>query len=261
MSAWVQWLLAVASSGILLQEAPNEPVHLESGKVGSTEPSARTVDWKEGVAISVRVPVATPAREFMTTLVFPEETIETAITGWGEGDITAVHKRGLLFLRLMRKSEGQLNVIGGSGTHYLLTLRGVGSSAPEDYDVYVKIMKKEDAKATGVLPRRQTLRPTGSLELLQAMRLGLHPEGVRILRAKGELAYESTTLEIRLAYVYDAQSYRGMVYDVRNTSVERQSFDASRLRGRGTSLILSALRDNVILPKTTTRLYAVIWKD
>ena len=261
MAALVQRVLAAVLSGILLQEAPKESLRLESGKGGATEPSSRTVEWKEGVAIPVRVPVATPAREFMTTLVFPEETIETAITGWGEGDITAVQKRGLLFLRLMRKSEGQLNVIGGSGTHYLLYIKGVGSPEPEEYDAYIKIRKRDEAKAADAIPKRQNARPSGSLELLQAMRLGLRPEGVRILRAKRELAYESTALEVRLVYVYDAPSYRGMVYDVRNTSGERQSVDASRLRGRSTTLILSALRENVLEPKTTTRLYAVIWKD
>src|SRR5204863_5767127 len=73
-------------------------------------------DWSSDVCSS-------DLRECMTTLSFPEESIETAVTGWGEGEITAIQKRGLLFLRLAKKTEGQLNVIGGSGTHYLFYLR------------------------------------------------------------------------------------------------------------------------------------------
>lgn len=261
MSGVVQQAAALLISGLLLQEPPKESIRAGQAAPGTPEPAARTVEWKEGVTIQIRIPVATPTRELMTTIVFPEESIETAITGWGDGDITAVPKRGLLFLRLARKSEGQLNVIGGSGTHYPLYLKGVGGAEPEEYDSYLRIRKKDDARPTDAIPRPRAARPTASLELLQAMRLGLRPDGVRILRAKRELAFESSALEVRLSYVYDAQSYRGLIYEVRNTTNERQSVDASRLRGKGTSLILTALRDNVLEPKAATRLYAVAWKE
>jgi hypothetical protein len=197
----------------------------------------------------------------MTTLAFPEESIETAVTGWPEGEITAIQKRGLLFLRLAKKSEGQLNVIGGSGAHYLLYLRGVDGSDSDTYDPYVKIKKKEDAPKADLLPKRQNARPSGAVELIQAMRLGLRPEGVKILRARRELAFEAPYLEVRLLYVYEAQSYRGMIFEVKNPTDIRQAVDASHFRGRGTALILSAMKDNVVEPKSVTRLYALTWKD
>src|SRR5437899_3103183 len=126
MTALAQRLAAILLSGLLFQERPGDPGLPAGGLATPAGPEAvRTVEWKEGVAIPIRVPVAQPARECMTTLSFPEETTETAITGWKEGEITAVQKRGLLFLRLAKKSEGQLSVIGGSGTHYLFYLRGV----------------------------------------------------------------------------------------------------------------------------------------
>lgn len=260
MSALPGALLVLAST-LLLQEKPAPPV-LPAGNPGPerSEP-ARKVEWREGVAIVVRVPVASPGREFMTSLSFPEEAIETAVTGWKDGEITAVQKRGLLFLRLAKKSEGQLSVIGGSGTHYLLHLKGIENPESGAYDEYLKIVKKEDVRPADPLPKRASHRPSGALDLIQSMRLGLHPEGVKILRAKRELAYESPVLEVRLAYVYDAQSYRGLIYEVRNLTAERQAVDASRLRGQGTALILTALRENVIPPSGTTRLYAVTWKD
>jgi hypothetical protein len=211
--------------------------------------------------IPVRVPLSAPGHEFMTTLSLPEESIETAITGWSEGEITAIPKRGMLFLRLAKKSEGQLNVIGSSGTHYLFYLKGVEAAEPDSYDTYVKIRKKEDVPKGDPLPKREGRRPSGALELIQAMRLGLHPENVKILRAGRELAFESPYLEVRLLYVYDAQSYRGMIFEVRNPTTERQAVDASRFRGKGTALILTALKDNVLEPKSVTRLYALTWKD
>lgn len=229
---------------------------------GEAVPKASpAIEWKEGLLIPVRVPLSAPGHEFMTTVSFPEESIETAITGWGEGDLTAIPMRGLLFLRLARKSEGQLNVIGGSGTHYLFYLKAVETAEPDSYDTYVKIRKKEDASKADALPKRENHRPSGALELLQAMRLGLHPENVKILRAKNELAFESPFLEVRLLYVYEAQSYRGMIFEVKNPTPERQAVDASRFRGKGSSLILTALKENVLEPKSITRLYALTWKD
>ncbi|HLY10361.1 MAG TPA: type-F conjugative transfer system secretin TraK [Planctomycetota bacterium] len=219
------------------------------------------VEWKEGTTIPVRVPVAAPGHEFVTTLAFPEDSIETAVSGWPEGELTAIQKRGLLFLRLTKRSEGQLNVIGGSGSHYLVYLKGVEAADPDAYDSYLKIERKDAVPKTDGLPKRPNRRPSGALELLQSMRLGRRSEGARILRAKRELAYESPTLEIRLLYVYETPSYQGYVYEVKNTSSGRLNVDASRLRGQGTALVLSALRENVLDSQGVTRLYAVTWKD
>jgi hypothetical protein len=153
-------------------------------------------------------------------------------------------------------------VIGGSGTHYLLLLQGVEAEDAAAYDSYLKIRKKEAAGAAEAPPKKRPVqRPSGAVELLEAMRLGLRPEGVRILRAKRELALESPSLEIRLLYVYDGPSYRGYLYEVKNMGPLRQAVDASRLRGKGTPLVLSSLRDNVLEPGSATRLYAITWKD
>jgi len=257
-----QWFALMLVAGVLPQEKPATP-SLGGGDLPGEDAAVarRTACWKEGISIPLRVPVAAPGKEFMSSVSFPEEGIETAVTGWKDGDITAVQKRGLLFLRLAKKSEGQLNVIGASGTHYLLYLKGVENPEAGGFDDYLKIVKKEELHPSDPLPKRANHRPGGALEMIQAMRLGLHTEGVRILRAKKELAYESPALEIRLVYVYDGQSYRGMVYDVKNRTDERQAVDSSHLRGQGTALILTALRENVVPPQATTRLYAVTWKD
>jgi len=257
----LQQIAAILLSGVFFQDKPPTSLLPGGDLTGEDAAGRRSVIWKEGTSIPLRVPVAVPGKEFMTSVSFPEEGIETAVTGWKDGEITAVQKRGLLFLRLAKKSEGQLNVIGASGTHYLLYLKGVENPEVGSFDDFLKILKREELRPNDPLPKRANHRPSGALELIQAMRLGLHPEGVKILRAKRELAYESPSIEIRLVYVYDGQSYRGMIYDVRNLTEERQAVDSSHLRGQGTALILTALRENVIPPQATTRLYAVTWKD
>ena len=242
------------------QEGPRGAGAAQAEASPPAKPPGLSVEWREGLPIRVRVPVASASHQLMTTVAFPEETIEAAITGWGESDITAVQKRGLLFLRLAKKSEGQLNVLGGSGTHYLLYLTGVDDPASGAYDTYVRI-RRDAVRAADPLPRPKEKRPTGSLELLQAMRLGLRPEGGKILRANRELAYESQAIEIRLLYVYDTGSYSGHVYEVTNRTGVRQAVDASRFRAKESRLILSGLRENLLEPKAATRLYSVFWKE
>ncbi len=247
--------VALVLSAVSFQETLSPP----QGPSAPVPRENRVVDWKDGATVRVRVPVASPSHQLMTTVAFPEETIETAISGWAESDITAVEKRGLLFVRLTRKSEGQLNVIGGSGTHYLLYLTGVEETNPGAYDDYLRIRREEEPK--GMLARRRERRPSGALELIQAMRLGLRPEGTRILRAARELAYESPILEVRLLWVYQTGTYSGYVYEVANRTRARQAVDASRFRSGATPLILTALRENILEPEKSTRLYAVAWKE
>src|SRR5258706_15613276 len=118
----LEQIAAILITGVLFQEKPPTSL-LPGGDLAGEDAAARgTVIWKEGTSIPLRVPVVAPGKEFMTSVSFPEEGMETAVTGWKDGEITAVQKRGLLFLRLAKKSEGQLNVIGGSGRHHPLFL-------------------------------------------------------------------------------------------------------------------------------------------
>lgn len=260
MSWCIRLAVAILAGPLAGQEGPGgPPLPSREGRPEPEDPCL-SAQWQEGRPIRVRVPVASATHQLMTTVAFPEEAIEAAITGWGEGEITAVQKRGLLFVRLARKSEGQLNVLGGSGTHYLLYLTGVEDPAPGAYDTYVRI--RREALPTGdPLPRPKEKRPTGSLELIQAMRLGLRPEGGKILRAGRELAYSSEALEIHLLYVYDAGPYVGTISEVTNRSGVRQAVDASRFRGKLSLLVLSGLRENALEPRSATRLYSVFWKE
>lgn len=251
--------------GFLLQPSPAQegkdggPAVKAAANASQPAEEVLTAAWKEGVSIRIRVPVAGPDRKGMTTVAFPEEKIETAVSGWGE-ELTAVDNGGRLFLRFSRKSEGELAVIGASGTHYLLHLVGVDDPKPGAYDRYVRVTKA-DERAASALPKRSQRRPTGAIALLQAMRLGLRPEGGRILRAAGEPAFQSETIESRLAYVYQTPDFTGYIYDLENRTEVGQAVDASRLRAKEGTLVLSSLRENVVPARGKTRLYAVFWRD
>ncbi len=226
----------------------------------ATPAATRTVEWREGQAIRVRVPVASPTHQLMSTISFPEESVDAAITGWGEGDITAVQKKGLLFIRLAKKAEGHLNVIGGSGKHYAIYLVGTEETEPRAYDSYLRITR-EDRLVGDRLPKRREHRPSGAVELIQTMRLGLRTDGAKILRAARELVFESREIDIRLLYVYASGSFTGHIYVVTNRTAVKQAIDASRLRAKDARLVLSGLRENVLEPNGSTRLYAVFWKE
>ena len=247
---------------LLLRPSPGQegkPPTKETAKAPQAAEEVLTVAWKEGVAIRVRIPVAGPDRKCMTTIAFPEDKIETAVSGWGE-ELTAVDNGGRLFLRLSKKSEGELGVIGTSGTHYLLYLVGVEEPKPSAYDRYVRVTKADD-RPSNALPKRAQRRPTGAIALLQAMRLGLRPEGGRILRAAGEPAFQSETIETSLAYVYQTPDFTGYIYDLENRTEVGQAVDASRIKAKQGTLVLSSLRENVVPARGKTRLYAVFWRE
>ena len=232
---------------------------------GEPRTSPRIMEWKEGSELRVRVPIATDKLEAMSTIAFPEDGIGAAVTGWAPSSITAVQKGGYLFLKLTKKSAGQLNVIGESGTHYLLYLEGVAPEDPAGYDSFVKITRpKQGAPAPAPLAKAKSgdrPKPKGALELMRAMRVGARPEGARILRAKGEVLLVHPEIEIRLLFVYEHAPYVGRIYDVRNLTSRKLALDASKFRALGETLVLSGLRENVVSAGGSTRFYTVFWKD
>jgi hypothetical protein len=220
-------------------------------------------EWKEGAQILLRVPLATESHELMCAVSFPETAIRSAVTGWGEGTLTSVQKGNFLFLRLGKRVEGQLNVIGESGIHYLLYLEAVDAKAPGGYDAFVKIVRPlppDGGEPARRLNQADRPKPKGALDLIRAMRLGARREGMRIRRAKGELVYSSPEVELRLLFVCQSSSYVGRIYEVRNLTDRKLALDASRFRAAGDDLVLSGLRENVIPPGGVSRLYSVYWR-
>lgn len=190
--------------------------------------------------IEIRVPVSSDARHPAAVVSFPEASLEALVAGWNEGDLSVERRRENLFLKLLRRAEGDLHVLGASGTLYRLALR----PAEGAYDGHVRILPRPEKAG----------REPASLELIRAMRLGRKPEGASVLRAKG-LLYAGPDLAVRAVYVYDAAALRGYVVRVENVSRSSVRVDPSRFAG--TRLVVAAAREMLLAPGSTTLVYLV----
>ena len=191
----------------------------------------------------IRVPVSSDARHPATVVSFPEESLEALVAGWNEGDLSIERRRENLFLKLLRRAEGDLHVLGASGTLYRLAIRPADGA----YDGRVRI----------VPPPAKADREPAPLELIRAMRLGRKPDDASVLRADG-LLYAGPDVLARAVYLYDAASLRGYVIQVENVSTFTVRLDPSRFTG--TRLVISGARDMLLTPGAKTRVYLVFGK-
>jgi hypothetical protein len=193
--------------------------------------------------VEIRVPVSADARHPATVVSFPEESLEALVAGWSEGDLSVERRRDHLFLKLLRRAEGDLHVLGASGTLYRLALK----PAEGAYDGRVRIL----------LPAARAGREPAPIELIRAMRLGRAPVDGTVLRVAG-LLYAGADLEARAAFLYDAGELRGYVLRVRNASTAPLRVDPSRFTGK--LLLLSGARELVLDPGASTLVYLVFGK-
>jgi hypothetical protein len=193
--------------------------------------------------VELRVPVATDGRHPAAVVSFPEDSLEALVAGWNEGDLTVERRRENLFLKLLRKVEGDLHVLSASGTLYRLAIR----PAEGPYDGRVRL----------VLPASKSSPTPEPIELIRAMRLGRRPVSGAVFRASGEV-WSNGDLLATLAYAYDTPSCRGYVLRVENRSVSEIRLDPSRFAGPG--LLLAGARDMRLLPAAKTSLYLVFGK-
>lgn len=194
--------------------------------------------------IEVRVPVSTEKDHRTTVVTFPEESLEALVAGWNEGDLSVERRRENLFIKLLRKSEGDLHVLGGSGTLYRLAVRPAEGAG----DGRVRILAPRD-KARGA---------PEAIELIRTMRLGRRPAEGAVLQASGIL-YDSPEFSARMAYVYESTACRGFVVRVENVSADPRRLDLSRFVGR--DLVLAGAREMVVPPGGKTLLYLVFAKS
>lgn len=192
--------------------------------------------------IEVRVPVATETQHRATVVTFPEESLEALVAGWNESDLSVERRRENLFIKLLRRAEGDLHVLGASGTLYRLILK----PAEGAYDGHVRLHVPKDKV-------RATPEP---VDLIRAMRLGRLPAEGAVLKA-AEPLYGSPEISARLAYVYESRGYRGFVVRVENVSSEPQRLDPSRFVGR--NLVLVGAQEMLLKPGERSLLYLVFW--
>lgn len=206
----------------------------QEGRVREVPFSERTVE--------IRVPVSTDARHVSTVVSFPEDSLEALVAGWNEEDLSLERRRDRLFVKLLRKAEGDLHVVGASGTLYRLYIR----PADEDYDAHVRIVR----------PTAERSRLT-SIDLIRAMRISQVPEGVTARSGSG-VVYRSPEMVLSARYVYDADFHRGYVLALDNGTASPLLLDLSRFSGDGLDLV--GARDLRVEPQGSTLLYFVFWK-
>jgi hypothetical protein len=194
--------------------------------------------------IELRVPVSTESQHRATVVTFPEESLEALVAGWNEGDLSIERRRENLFIKLLRKAQGDVHALGASGTLYRLTL------VPADgaYDGRVRILA----------PREQKRAAPEPVELIRAMRLARRPAEGTVLRSD-QAVCTSPQFSARLAYVYESTAYRGFVVRVENVSPDPQRLDPSRFLSK--DLVLAGARDLLLSPGEKTLLYLVFWKS
>lgn len=194
--------------------------------------------------LEVRVPVATDAQHRATVLTFPEESLEALVAGWNEGELSLERRRENLFLKLLKKAQGDVHVLGASGALYRLRVL----PAEDSYDGHVRILA----------PKETRREASEALDLIRAMRLGRRPPQGTVLRCDQRL-YGSPEWSARAAYVYESQAYRGFVVRVENVSSKPVRLDPSRFVSR--DLVLIGARELMLSPGEKSLLYLVFWKQ
>jgi len=202
------------------------------------EGKIRDVLFEEGRSIEVRPAVATGDRHASCVVIFPEDSMETLVAAWNEGDLSVEHRRNHLFLKLLRPVSGDLHVVGSSGTLYRLSIS-------PGADAGVRVHR----------PRPREGAPAPSLEFIKALRLGKPPADAQARRGTDAVLYRIAAMEIRCRFVIQDPSYVGYVLEARNLGDRAHRIDLSRLRSP--DLILAAAREHVVPSKSATLLYLV----
>jgi hypothetical protein len=207
------------------------------------EGRAREVVHDERRAVEIRLLVADANRHAACVIAFPEDSIEAIVASWNEGDLSLERRRENLFVKLLRKAEGDLHVIGASGTLYRLYLKPVEADA----DARVRIVKPAEAKRAKV----------ASLELVRAMRRGTAPEWAAV-RACDVNVGTAMGCEFTARLVYDATHYSGFVIEAANRTKAPVHLDPSKFVAK--DLVLIGARETLIEAGGTTLVYAVFWR-
>jgi hypothetical protein len=193
--------------------------------------------------VEIRVPISSEAQHRATVVSFPEESLEALVAGWNEGDLSIECRRENLFIKLLRKAQGDVHVVGASGALYRLRI----VPAEDSYDGRVRILPARN-------PKRDVPE---AVDLLRAMRLGRKPVQGSVLRSDQPLMM-SAEWTTRVVYVYESAAYRGFVARLENISPVPLRIDPSRFLAK--DLVMVGSREMLLSPGEKTLLYLVFWK-
>lgn len=207
----------------------------------------------DGNPIVVNVPVSRNGSALVTVVQIPEETIKTILVHLDNEELSLEQNGSKIFIKLLKRSEGFLDVVGESETLYRLLIKPVPGGM---YDSTVKILPAAIGnKAPN--PKKVDARPRATpeaLKLLRAMRLseGLASADIASFDA---LLFRDEVVEARTLYIYETPTLVGYICRLSNLSDEALRLDLTRFAGPG--LVASATRDFVLKAKGETILYFV----
>lgn len=223
---------------------------------GSQAGGSRTVSVKDGQTVIVKARVAEAGKHLLTALVLPEG-VAHVLSSWDAKDLSLEQEGPRLFVKLLAKAEGHLDVVTTGGLHVRFLL--VGVPAPEAYDATVVVRSAGAEAAAAPPPEGRRAGAGGALELAKAMRLGEVPPEATVRSGGNEILLRAGILEARLHYVYETGRFRGYVIGLSNLS-EDEAYHLDVRRFGGEALVLIGAKDVVIRPGKSTRLYVVDWK-
>lgn len=212
--------------------------------------ASREAIVKDGETVTIRLAVAGSAKNVLAAVTFPA-AIKSVISAWDPKDLSVEHDASKLFLKLLSKAEGHLDVLTVDGLHARLYLL----PAAVEFDSHVVLKRAVDRPE----PKASAPAPSGALELIKSMRLGEAPAEATVRRGAGELLFEDDRVRATLLWVYDAGRFRGIVAGVANRSdKEVAAVDLSRFQAE--DLVLVGARETQVSPRKSTRLYLVFSK-
>jgi len=229
------------------------PAWAQDGKTEGTE-APRTVRARDGETVSLKLRVAEPGKNFLTVVTLPDP-VAHVVSAWDPKDLSVEQEGKKLFLKLLSKAEGHLDIVTAGGAHVRLLILPAPASDPADSNVEVRLAPREAHEEK----TSHRAGASGALLLVKAMRLGEVPPDATVRSGVSETLYSSTAIDIALLSVYETGRFRGYVLSLANKSdTEAYHVDVSRLQGE--RLVLVGAKDVVVHPRKSTRLYVVDWK-
>ena len=247
MNAFAALFTTVLAGFPTLQEEP-------PSKLGSV----RTVRVKDGETVTVKVQVADAERNILSVVTLPDP-VAHVVSAWDRKDLSLEHESNKLFLKLLSKVEGHVDVVTSSGAHYRFLLLPVPAEAPYDSNVIVKTRENAEDDPKEKEKARVRRSASGALELIKAMRLGEVPPLATVRKGNGEVLWTSPNAQVTLLYVYETARFRGYVLGLANhASKEAYHVDVTRFTGE--RLVLIGSKDVVVPPGKSTRIFVVDWE-
>lgn len=211
----------------------------------------RNVECKDGDTVRLRVRLSTPDLNVLTAVTLPD-LVQNVVSSWNDRDLSVEVQGAKLFLKLLVKSEGHVDVVTTGGVHVRLYIEA--SPAGQPYDGHV-VLKARPAKPTAEAARQLP----DALELVRAMRLGTVPAGASV-KSGGDAVIPTTgDIEGRVAFVYETTAYRGYVVRLKNTS-PTTALHVDVTRFASPRLVLLGAKSLVVAPQKATVVYIILWK-